>query len=391
MSPRILFIDHSSVLGGGELSLLDIARHFRDSSRVVLLEEGPFEERLQDACVDVHVIDGREQIGKVVREGGLMQDLRVVPGVLQVAARVARQASGFDVLYANSQKSMIVAALSGLLVRKPVVWHLRDLITTDHFSRTHCRLVTVFTNLFVNRVIANSQATREAIIAMGVNAERVFTVYNGIDETPFLCVTPDQATAVRAELGLLNVPTVGVFSRLCHWKGQHILVEALRDLPGVHALIVGGPLFQEDYRYEEALRRQVVEADLVDRVHFLGFRSDIPQLMHAVDVVVHTSTAPEPFGRVIAEGMLARKPVVATQAGGAQEIIQPGKTGWLVPAGDPATLREALAKLLTDHALAERLSEAGRQEALHKFSVRRLVHEVGEQLQQVAKKNGMSG
>ncbi len=390
MKPRILFVDHVGVLGGAELSLLDIARYFKESSRVVLFEDGPFRERLEQAGVHVHVLPAPGAVARVAREGGLTADLRAAPGVLRLAGRLARRARGFDVLYANSQKSMIVAAVAGLLARRPVVWHLRDLMTADHFSRGHRWVTTCVANTLVARVIANSQATCRAFVESGGRAERVATVHNGIDPAPFDAVDGDDVERLRKEWAPEGAPLIGVFSRLAPWKGQHVLIEALRHVPpasagagSAHVLLVGDALFGEEARYAEALRRQVRRLGLAGRVHFLGFRDDVPQLMRAVDVVAHTSTAPEPFGRVIVEGMLAGRPVVATKAGGALEVVEDGATGLLVPPDAPHVLGEALQQLLTCPDLAARLARDGRAAARRRFSMQQMLGGVAQQIHHV--------
>ena len=144
-------------------------------------------------------------------------------------------------------------------------------------------------------------------------------------------------SALRAQLGLPTGRLIGIFGRLTRWKGQHIALEALRSLPGVHLVIVGEALFTEDDRaYREELQRTAEEPGLQGRVHFLGFRSDVTALLQAMDVVVHCSVAAEPFGRVIVESMLAGTPVVATRGGGVDEIITDGQDGFLVPPGRSA-------------------------------------------------------
>lgn len=374
-------------MGGGEQSLVDIVRHYRSTSSVVVFEEGPLRDKLAEEGVDVHIMGGNNSIGKVSREGGMVQDLSSIPGVLRLSWRVARFAQQFDLLYANSQKAMIVAVLAGFLARKPVIWHLRDVMSADHFSRAHCRLVAVFANLFIKRVIANSVATRDAVVKAGVRANRVTVVQNGIDPAPFASITSGEAAELRARLGLAGVPVVGVFSRLARWKGQHILLDALCDLPDVHALIVGGSLFQEDHQYEAELKRKAGQAHLAGRVQFLGARHDVPTLMKVVDIVVHTSVLPEPFGRVIVEGMLARRPVVATGAGGALEIIESGETGCLVPAEDSSSLCAVLRQLLSDKTYAENLASAGEKSALEGFTVGRMLQQLDVQVHQVASRN----
>jgi len=132
---------------------------------------------------------------------------------------------------------------------------------------------------------------------------------------------------------------------------------------------VGDALFEGDHAYATRLRRTVETNGLNDRVHFLGFREDVPALMKACDIIAHTSTTPEPFGRVIVEGMLAERPVIATQAGGALEILTEGKTGYLVPPSDAKALGRALDRLLHAPATASRMVTAAAQEAQHRFSL----------------------
>ena len=130
-------------------------------------------------------------------------------------------------------------------------------------------------------------------------------------------------------------PLIGVFSRLAPWKGQHIVLQALAGLPGVHGIFAGSALFGED-AYAASLRVLASELGIADRVVFLGQRGDVPALMRAVDIVVHPSVDPEPFGRTLVEAMLARTPVIATDAGAASEILGGGEAGMLVPPGDAA-------------------------------------------------------
>lgn len=387
MRPRVLFVDHVGVLGGGEWSLLDIAGHFKETSSVILFEDGPFKSALADASVDVEILTAPGSVQEVSRGGGLRQDLAAIPGVWKLAGLLARKARAYDVIYANSQKSMIVAALASLRARRPLIWHLRDLMTTEHFSRFHCRVTTGVANLFVNRVIANSHATRTAFIERGGLSRRVVTVHNGINDEPFTRVVQDEVEALRMSLGLNGAPLIGVFSRLAEWKGQHVLLQALGEVRDTHGVFVGDALFGEDKIYAEELRTRADQLGIADRVHFLGFRKDIPQLVSMVDVVVHTSIAAEPFGRVIVEGMLAEKPVVATQAGGAIEIIDDGSTGFLIPPNDPTTLASVLKRVLANKDATKKVASAGKAKALSHFSVETMLSGVEQHVLQVCKRS----
>lgn len=384
MKPRILFLDHSGELGGAELYLLDVARPYRDRSTVVVLDDGPFPDRLRAEGFHTMVLqDDDARLQSVQKSSRLMDALRAAPSIAQHVTRVLSHLRRHDLLFANSQKALIVGAIAGTLARRPIVWNLHDILTAEHFSRINRRVAVTCANWLVDRVIVNSEATRKAFTQSGGDTDKTGLVYNGIRATPFDAVSPDDVAAVRNELDVPEAPMVGVFSRLAPWKGQHVLIDALTALPDVHALFVGDALFAGDEAYAEQLRVQARRHDLTHRVHFLGFRDDIPTLMHAVDVVAHTSTAPEPFGRVIVEGMLAGRPVVATRAGGPIEIIQDDVNGKLVPPGDADRLADALRVLMSDPDRASQLAERGRRQARTRFSVDAMQDAIEENIQRV--------
>jgi glycosyltransferase involved in cell wall biosynthesis len=139
-------------------------------------------------------------------------------------------------------------------------------------------------------------------------------------------------------------------------------------MDGVQAVIVGGALFGQD-AYETRIREQASRLGLDGRVRFLGFRSDVPELMASMDAVAHTSVVAEPFGRVVVEAMMCGRPVVATRGGGVTEIIRDGETGLLVPPGDASALAAALGCILSQPALAERLAQQGREDVSRRFSL----------------------
>ena len=383
MRSRILFLDHVGALGGAELAMLDVARAYRETSTFMLFSDGPFRELLTAAGVRVEILEGGRSLHGVRRETrwpGVGAALRVVA----LAWQVARRARQHDAIHANSQKAFVVACLAGVLARRPVIWDLNDLLLPEHFSRTNIVLDVVLANHLAVRVIANSRASADTLVAQGGRAAKVRVVYNGLDPAPFDAVTEGDIAAARDELGLDGAPVLGVFGRLAEWKGQHVALAALAELPGVHLLLVGDALFGEQ-AYAASLRRQVELLGLGDRVHFLGFRADIPRLMRLVRVVLHTSTAPEPFGRVIVEGMLARRPVVATRAGGVGEIVTDGRTGVLVPSGDPDSLAAAVERLLADPAWADGIAAAGRADAESRFTVEAMVESMTQSMEEVAR------
>jgi len=149
--------------------------------------------------------------------------------------------------------------------------------------------------------------------------------------------------------------------RLTPWKGQHVLLEAMaRAFPDgpEQAWLVGDAMFGET-GYADRLRGLVTSLGLTGRVELRGFRQDVWPELAAVDVVVHASITPEPFGQVVIEGMAAGRPVVAANAGGPAEIVTDGVDGLLVPPDDVDALAAALRRLRDDGGLRDRLAAAG--------------------------------
>lgn len=368
---RVLFLDHVGSLGGAELALLDVVAAYRDTSTVALFADGPLRQRLERAGARVEVIEGGQALQAVRRETR-WPGMDAVSGALSLAMRVRALARDHHCIHANSQKAFAIGCLAGSLARRPVVWDLNDLLIPEHFSRLNIRMDVALANTVASRVIANSHASADALVAQGGPRDKIRVVHQGIDKAPFDAVTSADLMALRQELQLGPVPLIGLFGRLCRWKGQHVALEALASVPDAHLLLVGEALFGEQ-PYELLLRRRSEELGVADRVHFLGFRSDIPRLMRFVDVVLHTSTAPEPFGRVIVEGMLARRPVIATRAGGVSEILEQGITGWMVAPGDAGELARVLRLVLDDRLTTERVALAGRAAAETRFTVEAMV------------------
>ena len=225
----------------------------------------------------------------------------------------------------------------------------------------------------VDRFIANSQATRQNLLSLGVDSSRIVVIYPPVDLRRFEA-GPGRHVS-RSSLGIPDAaPCFGIVGMLLPWKGHHVFLQAARHvmdrLPEARAVIVGaGPSGGADYELE--LKQLAARLGIADRVLFLGFRPDVPDIIGTLDVVAHTSIDPEPFGRVIAEAMAMAKPVVASAAGGPTEIIEHGRTGFLVPPGEPTVLAERMLELLQDRGLARRVGAAGQLEIKRRFSADR--------------------
>jgi glycosyltransferase involved in cell wall biosynthesis len=382
---KILFLDQSGQLGGAELCLLDLAKFYGDRCLVALFEPGPLVDRLQQQNTPVQVL--QPQALQMRKDSGLWAGLRNLDRLIPLITQVIQLARQADVIYVNTAKALVVGAIASLLSRKPLVYHLHDIISPDHFSRVNQLLLITLANLNAKRVIANSQAAKQAFVAAGGKADRTSVIYNGFDVDRYM-VEPAKVKQLRQELAIADDQfLVGHFSRLSPWKGQHILLEALAQVPDnvmpnrVVAVFVGAALFGED-DYVRQLQQQVMDLGLVDRVKFLGFRSNVPELMAACDLVAHTSIAPEPFGRVIVEAMLCQTAIVATAAGGAIELVQHYHTGWLTPPGDIAALATIIRDCQAAPARTAAIALAGYHQARRQFPLTQIQQQTDDLLVQ---------
>ncbi|WP_028203134.1 glycosyltransferase family 4 protein [Paraburkholderia nodosa] len=375
-APRVLAIDQSGVLGGAELSLLEVVKGLRSRIDVLLFNDGPFREALDKAGARVEVLDSGA-LSNVRRDGGTAPRLGVLAGIAALVRETRRRARGADVLYANTQRAMVIGVIAGKLARKPVVWHLRDIVSDEHFGRVQRAVIKGCAKLGLAHVIANSHASAKVFAQLTrFDAKRIDVVHNGVDESPFRALARVPQAQLRAQIGLPeDAFLVGAFSRLARWKGQHVLLEALLDEPRAHAVFVGAPLFGED-AYAAELHAFVEANGLQERVHFLGFRHDIAACMRAVDVIAHTSITPEPFGRVVVEGMLAQRPVVASRDGGVTEIVEHGESGLLCTPGDAKELAATIGRLYDDAALRDGLAAQGLATARERFGKQQYVDAV---------------
>lgn len=367
---KIFFLDQSGQLGGAELALSDLARSYRNNCLVGLLADGPFRQHLERQHIPVQVL-ATDSL-KVRKDSRLLQGLGSLSVLIPLVRKVAQLASAYDLIYANTQKALVVGALASALSRRPLIYHLHDILSSDHFSAINRRLAVELANHFADRAIANSHATQAAFIEAGGREGLTTVVYNGFDLDRYR-VSNSAVEEIKRKFRLDKLEgsfVVGHFSRLAPWKGQHLLLEALaQSSDGAIALFVGDCLFGER-DYAQSLHQLVKKLNLEKRVRFLGFQSEIVPLMRACDLVVHTSTAPEPFGRVIVEAMLCGRAVVGAASGGAIELIEDGQTGWLFTPGDAQQLAAAIAIVKSQPDRARIVARRAQLQARQRFDLR---------------------
>ena len=363
---KVLFLDQSGKPGGAELCLVDIAKPYGENALVGLFADGDFRKLLEENQVPVEVLT--TQAIKVGKQSGLLQALGSLGQIIPLINQVVQRARKYDLIYANTQKALVVGAIASFLARRPLVYHLHDILSLEHFSKTNLRVAVNLINRCAALVIANSQASKMAFLEAGGKPDLVRVVYNGFAAKNYE-VDELEVRNLRENLKLEDKFVIGHFSRLSPWKGQHILIDALSQCPqDVVVILVGDALFGEQ-EYVQDLHQKVTALGLENRVKFLGFRADIPQLMAMCDLITHTSTAPEPFGRVIVEAMLCGKPVIASQAGGAMELVEDGINGFLVTPGEPQELAQVINNCRQESAKTANIANNAKIIASERFDV----------------------
>ncbi|MGD9904523.1 MAG: glycosyltransferase family 4 protein [Vicinamibacterales bacterium] len=275
-----------------------------------------------------------------------------------------------DVLHSISFPACLYAALASRATGVPQIWHEHN-IKRIHAVNTRLYRFVAATCAWI---VGPSKAVTDNIARAGVDPAKLVPLYNGIDLSSF---TADdaRAAAVRAEFGWgPQTPVVGLFGQLLPHKGHATLIDAvptiLRHVPDARFVFVGA---LENPPYEAALRERIAAAGLADRFTFTGWRTDVPHVMRAVDVLVVPTTSQEPAALSLMEGMAMGRPLVASRTGGTPELIVDGETGLIFPPGDAAALADATAALLGDPARRRQMGEAGRARMERHFTVERHV------------------
>ncbi len=207
---------------------------------------------------------------------------------------------------------------------------------------------------------------------------RVSVILNGIDVDKFKPVNGVRE-ATRKQLGFdESVLVIGIVGLLTARKGQLELIRSFAKVrervSNAKLLIVGSAVFNKDEQYADLLKKTAAELGVLDQISFVGARDDVPAVMQSLDLMVANSSV-EPFGLVIVEALASGAPVLAAISGGIPEIIQCGRSGWLIQHGDDRLLTEAIVQLAQNPSIRKKLSEEGKRRA-EAFTSTRFMNEL---------------
>lgn len=387
---KVLFYNHTGKVSGAERMMLLImtrlqADYFEAS--VICPATGELSQMVRQLGYQVTHVESL-QARFTWRPDWVIKYLwsfyRVIVGLRRSIAEAAP-----DLIHANSIRAGLVATTATLGMRVPVIWHLHDMLPRHPFStliRWYAVLSARTYPLAVSHAVANR--FRGGVLRLLGAGDKVQVIHNGIDLQRF---TPHPAARhkVRAELGLEEQQfVVGIVGQLTPRKGQLELVRAfaaaLPRMPEAVLLIVGAPIFNDDDKYLDKVKRLIEELGIANRVVLTGARNDVPELMQALDLLVVNSKH-EPFGGVVLEAMACGTPLLATAVDGIPEMVQHTVTGWLVPPRNERPLTDALLLLHDIPQLREDCSTIARQ-AVPRFSSEKYLKLIEEFYQQVRRR-----
>ena len=389
---RVLYIESAPQAGGSTISLLELVRRIdrRAFEPVLLLcSSNPHRQHFARLGITVLTTDsycsvrtpayppalvqarssalaGRLRSHRVTRSlwhaGGLLTRTLTGTWPLALTVRGIIRQQHIDLVHLNDAPELHKAGiLASWLAGVPCICHVRSMPPLDALDRLLARRVTAF--IFISRAVERDQRQR------GLGNSPGTVIYNAVDLGPYAAL---DRTAARQAFGLADGDTViGMMGRIEPWKGQRELLAALSLLaprfPALRCLVAGAPELDGAW-FKDELNALTRSLNLTGTVSFVGYQ-DVPRFMAALDLLVHASNRPEPFGRVLIEGMAAGLPIVASDAGGVPEIVIDGVTGLLVPPGQPAALAEAIAGLLAQPEKAKALGERGKERARCVFAI----------------------
>ncbi len=355
----ILYLHDVIQIGGAERSIYYLIKNL-DRERflpvAVLPSEGPFMEDLKGLGVEIHFMDFPRPL-----DINIFNKFKTINKLISIV-----KSKNIDLIHSNGFRTNLYGGIAGRITGKKVVWHARNLITTERLDPDR---------LFIflpHRIICLTEAIRGRFHKDGMPHRKSIVIQNGVDTEEF---NPGiSGEMIRKEFGIsAETLLIGVTSRIVPEKGHDIFLKAAgivsEEFLEARFLIVGSHISPEFSEWEGYIKRLAVETGLSDKVIFTGFRKDLPQILAAMDVFVLPSYA-EPSGRSHLEAMAMGKPIVATRSGGTPEIAVDRVTAILVDPGNHKAMAAAIISLLRN---PERMSDMGRkarERAENHFSIK---------------------
>jgi glycosyltransferase involved in cell wall biosynthesis len=386
---RLAFLEEKALIGGAEVNVLNLLQYLDRTQfdpLVICPHEGPLTDRIRQGGSRVSIVPrfplfrtsafilGKKMFNPLAT---LFNFCSLFPSAWKLAKFLKSQK--VDVVHTNSMLAHFYGAIAARLAGVKCLWHVQDIVSPSQGFGFVEKVFKWTGQILPSRIVAVSKSAGK--VFMKESQPKLAIVYNGADLERY---NPRiSGRRIRNEFRIFPEEiVVGIVGRVVYWKGHREFLEAARlicaAIPNVKFLVVGDATLGSQNYYDE-IKRLSVQLGLGGKVVFTAFRHDVPDVVAAMDICVHASTLPEPFGLSIVEAMASEKPVVATHGGGVPEIIEHGKTGLLVPMGDHQALAKAIMKYIEHPDMRLKIGRAAREKVVQSFSIKKFVENMSRQ------------
>ena len=342
---KILFVSHSSSIGGAEKCLLTLVKHLDRNQFepiIILPSEGFISREMIKLGVKTYIFPLRCWIRDSADPG--LEDSDILDRVQNIKQILEIEKP--DIIHSNTSvvwEGAIAAKLQSIIH----IWHIHEILENHPRLKPLFPLPLVYWGIdfLSDRVVVVSNAVKETFSGI-IPPKKLMTVYNGIDAERFNQIN---GTSIRQELALPSDTHLAVsIGTVIKEKGYDNLIEAAfltkKRLANLKFIIVGDGMTE---RVRE-LKKKIVRLNLKDCVYYLGYREDIPGILKDSDFLIISSIT-EAFPLVALEAMAQGKPIVATNCGGIPELVSDGETGFLIPINSPESLCEKILHMIKDN------------------------------------------
>lgn len=366
---NILIIDPADFIGGAELFTIDLLKKVDHEKFEVFLATLRKREYLKK--IDTKKIHIRKIRIKRIKFFSLKALKNLFHAISDIKKIIKKEK--IDVVQSNSIRAHIVAAIALFFKRKKLIWIVNDFTFPKFFARILSKIPYKIGTCsdIVRKDIKNKIPKRRH--------KKLCIIHSGIDlnNNKFAPFNIKKKFDLKKDAKL-----VGIVGRIDVWKGQDIFIRAASkvaaQMPHVRFLIIGEPSKYDPKteKFNKKLKTLIEDLNLKKEVIFVGFQENIKGIMHELDILVHASTDPEPFGRTIIEGMACEVPVIATNIGGPKKIIHNNIDGILIPPKDSEELARKICLLLRKEKLREKLIKNANRTLQKRYNLAKIVRKI---------------